>query len=161
MCWQSLELFRGQEMAASAHAPCPHWTSARPCWLLSATAATHGANRFLKSVSGSGSSVTGEGKGDSLTAALGQDWDTGTGPGDVGHGTQDQGAQVCLESVSGPWVSITCQSDLTQAMPSVRGSWWSVVSETHTSLKIVSSHWDPHHQLLIRSLKQWQWRKDF
>ena len=76
---------------------------ARPCCATGpATAATHGANRFLKSVSGSGSSVTGEGKGDSLTAALGQDWDTGTGPGDVGHGTQDQGAQVCLESVSGP-----------------------------------------------------------
>ena len=57
---------------------------ARPwCGTGPATAATHGANRFLKSVSGSGSSVTGEGKGDSLTAA--QDWDTG--PGDVGHGT--------------------------------------------------------------------------
>ena len=68
---------------------------ARPwCATGPATAATHGANRFLKSVSGSGSSVTGEGKGDSLTAALGQDWDTGSCPGDVGHGTQDQGAQV-------------------------------------------------------------------
>ena len=81
MCWQSLELFRGQE----AECACAVSTLdlARPCCATGpATAATHGANRFLKSVSGSGSSVTGEGKGDSLTAAQPGwcgTWDTGSG----------------------------------------------------------------------------------
>ena len=81
----------------------------------------------------------------------------------MGHGTHDQADTGVIRGpdVSGPWVCVTCQSDLLQAMPSVGGSWRSVVSETHTSLKIVSSHLDPHHQLLIRRLKQWHWSKDF
>ena len=82
MCWQCLELFRGQEVA-SAHAPCPHWTSLGPGEPLAQPLLPLTEQSISEVRVSSGSSVTGEGKGDSLTAA--QDWDTG--PGDVGHGT--------------------------------------------------------------------------